>query len=52
MLVVLPLASIIVIVTFVAVLTQDIVVQGEKKGIWRFKQQAAPANQVSGSEVK
>jgi curli production assembly/transport component CsgG len=30
----------------------DMIVQGEKKGIWRFKQQAAPTNQVSGSEAK
>ena len=30
----------------------DMIIQGERKGIWRFKQQAAPTNQVSGSEAK
>ena len=30
----------------------DMIIQGEKKGIWRFKQQSIQTNNVSGSESK
>lgn len=30
----------------------EMIVQGERKGIWRFKQQVAPSSDVPGSETK